>query len=584
MKRTLLIIGAVLLLPAKQAAALSPACQTLATLAPVSSHYVQKTLTRADAGIAYANQAGGASSFQYVVPWAQQIASAWLSLSDVQLRVTVQQRSLAEASACRRFDTLLIECKMDGVREEMNKALTRGSYVGVMRLQSLLTFLNERLEHLANGGLDPTYVDPTWGRIQLFDPPAPVWCCPGVELDPASQNPYQCVQTTPEVCGVALEGSWSQSLDQCLGQGCSAPPTVDPATEGSMCPYHSDYLDAMESGFGCDEQIMQPRSEYGPLAAELSALMEVTSRTNDFRERAQELLKVQAELEGLLDKDASVVPPPEPRQHQTAYGCMIQSGYCTDLPDVSCRTDGDCRAKKAGSCTLHQGACTGNLAQFCSTDAECQATGAGTCTSPRTQIPLYPLRGAFSADDNHIGILSRFIGLRTTQGETREQSNEFKQPAEFQADDTARRMERLRANPLEQMLRYTARATFSLWSRIQGRSESQIYPAAADAQMNIAEDMGPLRASVSRLTVHSSKPEGIRSFAVKLSYWLRRTCLDRACSKRLDQVLKIALTDACFPYADGSFIADTPANTRWKQCAKAACIPLPGVELGRECE
>lgn len=571
MSRRLLLIGFIaLVLPATRAHALSTACQTVLSLPPVSSHYVQKTLERADAGIAYAQAADASNPFIYFVPWAQQIASSWISINNIQLRITDAQRGLLDASACRRFDTLVLECKMDAVRDEMKAALDRGSFVGIMRLQALLTFLDERFDHLTRGGLDPAYIDPTWGRHQLFDPPAPVWCCPGI---PDGADEYRCVETPPTICEQELEGAWTNTLDLCLGNGCDLPAGVAavPPEQGNMCPYHSDYLDAMASGFGCDEDIMLPRAGHLPLAVELLALQTVTTQINDFRGQAQELLQLQAELEGLLDMDTSVPPLPAPREHKTAYGCLVRNGRCSGRPDLSCSTDGDCLAGDGGTCVLPQGACSGNLAIHCDDDQQCADRDAGTCKpGPREQLPLYAKRGAFSVDENHVGILSRFTDLRKEQGQQREYADDLKTAAEFPPEKEAESKQRQADNPLAQIVRASARFTFALWSKLQGQSESEIYPIAADAQMTIADEMGPLRNAVRGLTRHASKKEGMRSFVTGLSYWLRLTCIDRACNKRLEQILKIAFTDECFPYANGEFLNDKPEEPRWRKCAQAA--------------
>jgi hypothetical protein len=577
---------------------LSPGCQEMEDLEALSSHYTQRVLDRADAGIVYAQSAGVASPFIYLVPWAEQVASSWLSLIDTQQRVTFQQRSLLESSTCRRFDMKLIECKMDEVRDVMNQSLEKGSYKAIIRLQSLLAFLDERAGHLERGSMDPTYIDAGWGKRQLFDPPEPVWCCPAEPWDvgeaegdeggdgEGEDEPNLCVQTPASTCIDEMDGLAYGSLDLCMGAGCEAPLDLEaqPEEEGSMCPFHSDYLDPMVSGFGCDEQVLELLAADPAVAQELTVLRAITGQLNDFRSEAEELLETQRALEELLELEQSPLLPP-PREHKTAYGCFDRSGVCADDPEQSCRRDADCEAGP-GSCIFPRGTCSDNRLATCFEDDDCAEREAGYCiVGPAEPIPAFTLRGPFTVDKNHLGILSRFTRQRMQQGRQREFADDLKTAGEFPADKPNEIASRRGADFLEQMLRSAARYTFALWSKLQGQAESEIFPAASDSQMTVTKEMAPLREQVRGLSFHASSSQGVRRFVVGLAYWLRRTCMERPCNLRLQQILKIAFEDACFPYADGAFLSDSEEEPRWKVCAEAACIGMPGAELDEDrCE
>ena len=63
-----------------------------------------------------------------------------------------------------------------------------------------------------------------------------------------------------------------------------------------------------------------------------------------------------------------------------------------------------------------------------------------------------------------------------------------------------------------------------------------------------------------------------RSFVRDFAYFLRRSCIDRPCSQRLDRILKIVFTDECFPFVSGQFLNDTVQNPGWRRCMTAAGI------------
>ena len=118
------------------------------------------------------------------------------------------------------------------------------------------------------------------------------------------------------------------------------------------------------------------------------------------------------------------------------------------------------------------------------------------------------------------------------------------------------------------------RILFRSVSGIQGREEGSIFPEATDSQLEIAESLSDMRASIGELSRLASKPTGVRAFVVDLAYFLRRTCAFRPCQKSLEQVIRISLQDDCFPYTNGEFLSDSESSPRWKKCAMAACVQV----------
>lgn len=185
MKRTLFITGFLVILasmPISVRAEVNDRNFTCSPLADTNllaiSPYVQDVLSRADKGIEYAQEAGVATDFLSILPgWALSMTSAWAGLTDTALQRTDTVSELTDISSCLHLDLALIDCKIEKVRTELHAQTERGSFVAIIRLTSLLRFLNERARHLAAGALDPQYPDPTWGYRYSFDRPSDeIWC------------------------------------------------------------------------------------------------------------------------------------------------------------------------------------------------------------------------------------------------------------------------------------------------------------------------------------------------------------------------------------------------------------------------
>lgn len=587
--------------PAAQAAG-STQCAQVQDLEAVSTHYVQRVIQRADDGMAYARSAEISSDFDRYMPgWAKTIGSTWAGLLDSQIQRTFESQDLPHVTACQHFDTLLIDCKIEEVRQELHAQMERGSIGAISRLLDLLKFLNERRRYLHIGALDPTFNDPTWGNVYSFDDPEQVWCCP--ESIPGNTCAAQAASTCSAGGGMPFT-----TLSQCVTWGCQQPegvPVNDLPTSGKadvMCPFDADYGPAFENGFGCDLETMQSRSAYAPLQAELEALSIIKQQVDEFRRTASGFLAVQRDIDELFGNASTTPEPPRAREHKNAFGCGWTAGYCKKNDDKRCYSDSDC-GEGEGECDVPEKICEGNYALRCTKDQQCGNSGPcieekvctqnreircaddeacvvddrnqGPCVREDVLPDLRELRGPFSLDKDQIAILSDFLGERSMADLSREFSDDLKLPQEFSKDQTEERelREWQQKNPFTKYFRESVRTAVSIWSRIQSRKEVGSYPESVDAQLEIAKSLSSLRKAVSGLAkIASEKKEGLRAFVIRYAYFLRRTCIHRSCSLLLDQVIRIATTDDCFPYANGQFLSDTEDDPRWQKCKKEAGI------------
>ena len=201
----------------------------IVAIPPVSNHYVQRVLDRANAGMAQAGtlSASGGPIFDTFKPWFIFFAtSAMLSTVDTRMQVTNMQRDLMEATPCLHLDVVILQSKVEKVRQEMHDALDAGKPYKVAYLQQLIRFLNARTDQLMRGARDPLYEDTTWAKGQVFDPPNPVWCCP------AGIPGNTCTFTDDAVC-IADGGNPFTTPRSCQEYGCLLPDSQDPL-EGKL--------------------------------------------------------------------------------------------------------------------------------------------------------------------------------------------------------------------------------------------------------------------------------------------------------------------------------------------------------------
>jgi hypothetical protein len=510
----------------------------IVAIPPVSDHYVQKVLDRTNAGITKANSMStpGGPIFMMLKPWWIFYAtSAMLSTVDTRQQVTAMQRDLNEATSCLHLDIIILQSKIEKVRQELHTALAANQPFRIMLLQRLIRFLNRRVEHLMRGARDPLYEDTDWGRVQWFDPVAPVWCCPG------GVPGNTCMNVSQDIC-TGTDGIVFNSPHACQEYGCVLPPSRDPL-DGRLCPFDSDYLPPSRTGFGCDNDAMPDEaSVHPPTGEELAAIAGLLRK----REQAIASMANLGELLAALDTMAGSTTPlaglhAVSRIHHQIYGCIDQIK----------------KNQRFGTATLLQDLGSGSLLQ-------------GILS------PAYETRGMFSIPKNEPWIAVQFSQLIQEWGSRRPQAKELRYPSEFppgEERDEARAAE-AKKSPVQRSYEWFMRTFFRSWNIYHGKKNAQPVAKGQDAQLQIAEELrsaqGPVRRLGDLVSGHSS---GLRFFTKGFAYYLRRSCLYRSCNRRLDQILKITFKNECFPYFSGAYFGDSAAHERCKSAANVSVSP-----------
>lgn len=529
----LLQIGLLLsLVPLAPASATTEGCKTLQGIEPVSS-YTRQVLARAKDAMLYARSAKESADFSFVLPgWVRTISSTALSLISTRGVLLESGRDLSEATACLRFDLLLIECTMEDVRDALNAAIRRGSALELFRLRALLPFLAERAHTLSVGARHPFYQDASWGKTYDFDPPKDGFCC----KEERDDTLRACTKTTRATCD---NDAFFQTEDACIDHGCTA---VNPdAPAPALCPFHTDYLPPQLSGFGCDESVLLPRIAHTPLAGEYQALSALTTQLESLQRSVLEDFPAKPESQPR--------EPAEARQHLKEEGCRARIGECSKNADLSCVKDSDCDG----------------------------VTPQGICLWNNTPSPGFvALRGPFSLFPDWLRLTDLFSRLRAAQGEAREEASS---PGLRGTSSSLARL--VIGSPLEQVLRATARSVFRVWNKAKGQDEARILPATDGPTSGDGNSLSALRSAIGDLSRLAAKPDGLRTLVTNFAFWLRRTCMDRPCNERLDTILKLALSpdQECFPYVSGLYLRDSCTSvgekSRSEKCATAAGLTLP---------
>lgn len=566
MKRLLLLPPAfALLFIATPAFALSTQCQTVLSL-PAGSPYVRAVLQRATDGLQYIESNPDGINVGGSFGWIQSIASAWAELIGTNLQTSIQSNDLAHVTACLNFDDIAIQCKMDEVRDEMNTSQSH-SLATLWRLKSLLSFLEDSLDQLHHGALDPGYRDPDWSIVQNFDPPQDIYC---VEF-PGDV----CTLMSEPQCS-AKNGNMFRTVSACVQWG-GTPSSAQnsSAPDEEMCPYDSDYGPAIQNGYGCDTGAMLPRIGYPPVKAEYDALSAINQAIDKDRQAASQLLGVQADIDALSGQTSQTPAPPPPRQHLVAYGCKWTGGLCDNQPNTRCNSDSDCG--NGGTCQTPTSVCKQNRNVVCNNDAQCEVNGqnVGPCVANTAQAAATALRGPFTISKDQLNLVSQFLAERLQQANSREYPDALKMAGEFSSDKSAM-AEQQSGDFFGQLIRGSMRLVFNAWSLVQGKDEAVSFPVTTDPELESANAVAPLRTAVGDLArLATSKQNGLRSFVIKYAYFLRRSCIYRPCNASLEEVLKIAFSDACFPYTNGQYLDDSSSSPRWQKCAADAGIALP---------
>ena len=334
-------------------------------------------------------------------------------------------------------------------------------------------------------------------------------------FDPENQQAW-CCETAGSLCeqSSTCGGTRFYTLEGCVNAGkCTAPSGQDIDAQ-RQCPFSTDYGPAMRNGYGCDASVMGPRATYQSIQFEQQTLREAIDRLNGLSET--------------IGGERSL-----PASHKVINGCKRTFGYCSEKKDVLCADDADCGKENAGTCTY---------------DLPPDAAWNG-------------VRSPFSMVKNHVGLVMKFWDLRSLQGATRTASSETKNSTGA-------------LSYLESLFRGGYRQDFGAWSRGQGQREVNPFIEGNDAQLRIAEALPSSGVGGLLKKVVTDPQNGLRGFIIRYSYFARRSCMNRPCSAKLEQIMRIAASNSCFPYAqtDEQQAGSPPGG--WEQCAAEACIPL----------
>jgi len=503
---------------------------TIVAIPPVSQHYVQRVLDRANAGIAQAGTMttpGGPIYDMFKPWWIFYATSAMLSTVDTRLQITAMQRDLLEATPCLHLDVIILQSKIEKVRQEMHTALDNKEPFRVVLLQHVLRFLNQRVERLLKGGRDPLYEDDGWAKKQRFDPPNPAWCCP--EGIPGNT----CTFTDDKLC-LDAGGTPFTTPRGCQEYGCTLPPSQNPL-QGKLCPFHSNYLPPSIAGYGCDLQAMpSAASGHPPTAAEMSALADLITKRDEFVTQAQSFRPLLEEIDAMTGttSDYSSLGSGLSRTHKEVYGCL------ENIP----------LAQQIGATSLLQTIHTGAAEK----------------------------RGPFSIPKNEPWLMVRLAELTQHWGERRPQAKEIRYPPEFPPgpERNAATQREDKKHPILKARDWIVRTIFLSWNKYHGKKEAEPLAKSQDNILQIREsDPGMGRVTERFAALVRSHTSGLRSFGKGFAYYLRRSCIYRPCNARLDQVLRILFENSCFPYVSGSYFGNTQAHLRCKNDAAITVSP-----------
>lgn len=157
----------------------------------------------------------------------------------------------------------------------------------------------------------------------------------------------------------------------------------------------------------------------------------------------------------------------------------------------------------------------------------------------------FELRGPFSLGKNELGLMRDYDALRTSWGENRELWVEVTNNRKEWADRLF--------DPIKS---YIVDLYFANWDPHQEQMEGTMIPKASDAGAQVVHELQPARSAIGELSRTANSLRGVRGFARSFAYFLRRSCIFRPCNDRLDQILKVVFSDACFPYTDGEYLTD----------------------------
>jgi hypothetical protein len=491
---------------------------------PVSTHYIGAVVERIEDGLANIENNSSSTGNSFTDAIAQVFWSGFAQNSvnmtlDIGQDQAAANRNLYEHTACLRADTRIIEAQLENIRCKLQEAYSQKNGKKMYELRRLLLFTQEVLVELSRGALDPFYMSTTWGTVRIFDDTSSVVC---MEVsNPSCLNCCKEGRTLEQCASVNGQIFYREyGMQTCLAAGGTLPPnTPDPGT--GMCPFHSNYLPPTTLGYGCDIEAMEPittsLSDLEPFRSEYSALQELIDKRNEFIEESESLGDLRRRIDAFMGKTTPNIENfgmSLEREHKEVFGC---------IPPVF--FDEATNEKMIDFNPLYSSGATFT-----------EMRGPFSFGLYETKLSRLLLEKALNREDARLppAYLETFY---TTSNQD-----------EFRATITA--ATNVIARGVVELLRPVIRSE----SDTLAINKAEVLGFSQDMLMQITESYKPLRESIGGLSRSAgTKSEGIRHFGINFAWYLRRSCLERPCTKTLDRVLKILLADECFPYTSGQY-------------------------------
>lgn len=490
-----------------------------ADLDPISS-YVRAVIDRAKDGLNAAGGGGGGANEVLKAFWLDKATASALARIDTHLRIVEQEKSLLEVSPCLHIDTLILEGWIERVRQAKENAGRDGDAVKVINLLSLEEYLDRRMAALFAGVRDPSYHDTDEGDIYGFDVP-PLWCCKG--RSESEDRGAECASIGDEAGATnctAKGGVLTKRFAACIAAGCAGGGRE--GDQEALCPFDSDYLPPVATGYGCDASVLEPYRNRGNEATkkEYEALEQLVRSRDEFIASVGPLKDIMELLNRYLDTPGHDLTNfqgslSSNRSHRKVSGCLTEE----QIPP---------------------------------------------------ELVLWDRRGSFSLLKNETVLMPALSALWRHWGRERLPPDYLKPSGQLAAGSE----EQQKAKELENSTfawffligRRNSQQYLEARSVTQAEAESFVIAKALDASLQILEVLKPLRKEVSTFSLTVEKPDqGIRGFVRNFASFLRVSCLYRPCNERLDRILKIVFQDSCFPYANGLFLTDPKIHEKCQQ-------------------
>ncbi len=535
---------------------------------PVSD-YTKKVMKRVKEGLENDAQtpSGGEENQAAIVNMVRYAGAVIVSSIDTSLRIISQQKSLRERTTCEQYDVTLLECKMEDIRDKINEALGDNNYAKAYRLQALYAFINQRIRALLLGSRNQQYTDATWGERQSFDPSGQVWCC--------VSDGYQCKKISSEDC--TGEDSPFQTVQACEASGCNPPDEPDDDSK-LMCPFSTDYFPPATDQLGCDEEVLKRISNYPPAEKEREQLKEIKKKVAEYREKSQSLLTLEKKIKKLL----GLPVPPDPEESSSSSSSSSQSsrraiegcleGECSNDKSKTCSVNSDCG--EGNTCNTGWKACKEKPTQFCDTDDECGDNGPCSIQDPPAYL-AWEARGRFSAVRDEPTLLTIFSNQRMR--EPREFPDDLK--LAFERSSSSSASSQADGYSILDPFRLLFRTSLEKFSISQARDEAAYFAQGADPIYQTADALASVREASQPVMQLAGEKTGLRALVIHFAWFLRRTCIDFPCNARLEDILRIANTDDCYPFVSGTYVKQTCNDPQWKKCVDGAKLDIKAPEL-----